>query len=77
MPISAGSSSGFSGLIVPRTRLGAFTVMSNDEDFVLTLMKPKKLDPVAYPETFQVGFHLDNSPAVQAKPSRAKPGAMI
>jgi len=46
---------------------GAFTVMSNDEDFVLTLLKPKKLDPVAYPETFQVGFYLDNSPAVQAK----------
>jgi len=43
--------------------------MSNGEDFVLTLMKPKKLDPVAYPETFQVGCYPDDSAAVQAKPS--------
>jgi catechol 2,3-dioxygenase-like lactoylglutathione lyase family enzyme len=46
---------------------GAFTILSNDEDFVLTLMKAKKHDPVAYPETFHVGFYLDNPAAVHTK----------
>jgi len=46
---------------------GAFTLMRNSEDFVLTLMKPNKRDPVAYPETFHVGFYVDDSAAVQAK----------
>jgi catechol 2,3-dioxygenase-like lactoylglutathione lyase family enzyme len=46
---------------------GAFALMSNDEDFVLTLMKAKKHDPVAYPETFHVGFYVDDAAAVQAK----------
>ena len=46
---------------------GAFTLMSNDEDFVLTLMKAKKHDPVGYPETFHVGFYVDSAAAVQAK----------
>jgi catechol 2,3-dioxygenase-like lactoylglutathione lyase family enzyme len=46
---------------------GAFTLMRNDEGFVLTLMKPKKHDPVAYPETFHLGFYVDDSSAVRAK----------
>jgi hypothetical protein len=41
--------------------------MSNDEDFVLTLMKAKKHDPVAYPETFHVGFYVDDAATVRAK----------
>jgi hypothetical protein len=36
---------------------GAFTILNNDEDFVLTLMKAKQHDPVGYPETFHVGFY--------------------
>jgi catechol 2,3-dioxygenase-like lactoylglutathione lyase family enzyme len=46
---------------------GAFTLMSNTEDFVLTLMKAKKHDPAAYPETFHVGFYVDDVETVQAK----------
>ena len=46
---------------------GAFTILGNDEDFVLTLMKAKKHDPVSYPETFHVGFYLDNPAAVHTK----------
>ena len=46
---------------------GAFALMRNSEDFVLTLMKPKKHDPVDYPETFHVGFYVDDVAAVQAK----------
>jgi catechol 2,3-dioxygenase-like lactoylglutathione lyase family enzyme len=46
---------------------GAFTILGNDEDFVLTLMKAKKHDPVGYPETFHVGFYLDNPTAVHTK----------
>jgi catechol 2,3-dioxygenase-like lactoylglutathione lyase family enzyme len=46
---------------------GAFALMSNNEDFVLTLMKAKKHDPVAYPETFHVGFYVDDAAAVEAK----------
>jgi catechol 2,3-dioxygenase-like lactoylglutathione lyase family enzyme len=46
---------------------GAFTILSNNEDFVLTLMKTKKHDPVDYPETFHVGFYLDNPAAVHTK----------
>ena len=46
---------------------GALVLMRNSEDFVLTLMKPKKHDPVAYPETFHVGFYVDDVAAVQAK----------
>ena len=33
----------------------AFALMSNQDEFVLTLMKAKKHDPAAYPETFQIG----------------------
>jgi catechol 2,3-dioxygenase-like lactoylglutathione lyase family enzyme len=46
---------------------GALTILGNDEDFVLTLMKAKKHDAVGYPETFHVGFYLDNPAAVHAK----------
>lgn len=46
---------------------GAFTLLSNDEDFVLTLMKAGKHDPANYPETFHVGFYLDDPMAVQTK----------
>lgn len=46
---------------------GAFTILRDDEDFVLTLMKTKKHDPAAYPETFHVGFYVDNSEVVSAK----------
>jgi catechol 2,3-dioxygenase-like lactoylglutathione lyase family enzyme len=46
---------------------GAFTILRNSDDFVLTLMKAKKHDPTGYPETFHVGFYLDNPDAVQTK----------
>jgi len=46
---------------------GAFTILTNDEDFVLTLMKAKKLDPVGYPENFHVGFYLDDAAALHRK----------
>jgi catechol 2,3-dioxygenase-like lactoylglutathione lyase family enzyme len=46
---------------------GAFTLLSNDENFVLTLMKAKKHDPAGYPETFHVGFYLDDPSAVHIK----------
>ena len=46
---------------------GAFTILSNDEDFVLTLMKAKKHDPAGYPETFHVGFYFENPDAVHTK----------
>jgi catechol 2,3-dioxygenase-like lactoylglutathione lyase family enzyme len=46
---------------------GAFTILRNDEDFVLTLMKAKKHDPAAYPGTFHVGFYLDDTAAVHTK----------
>lgn len=46
---------------------GAFTILRNNEDFVLTLMKAKKREQAAYPETFHVGFYLDDPDAVHAK----------
>ena len=46
---------------------GTLALMRNSEDFVPTLMKPKKHDPVAYPETFHVGFYVDDVAAVRAK----------
>jgi catechol 2,3-dioxygenase-like lactoylglutathione lyase family enzyme len=30
-------------------------------------MRPKKHDPVAYPETFHVGFYVDDVAAVRSK----------
>ena len=46
---------------------GAFTLMSNEDNFVLTLMKAKKSDPAAYPAMFHVGFYLDDVATLQAK----------
>ena len=46
---------------------GAFTLLTNNDEFILTLMKAKKRDPANYPETFHVGFYLDNPDAVHAK----------
>jgi catechol 2,3-dioxygenase-like lactoylglutathione lyase family enzyme len=46
---------------------GTFAILGNDEDFVLTLMKPKKHDPSVYPETFHVGFYVRNAAAVHTK----------
>ena len=46
---------------------GAFTILRNNEGFVLTLMKAKKHDPVSYPKTFHVGFYLDSPDAVHTK----------
>lgn len=43
---------------------GAFTILTNDDDFVLTLMKAKKFDAASYPETFHLGFYLDDAAAV-------------
>jgi catechol 2,3-dioxygenase-like lactoylglutathione lyase family enzyme len=45
----------------------AFALMCNQDEFVLTLMKAKKHEPAAYPETFHVGFYVDAPDAVQAK----------
>jgi hypothetical protein len=41
--------------------------LGNDDNFVLTLMKAKKHDPIGYPETFHVGLYLDNPAAVHTK----------
>ena len=46
---------------------GALVILGNDEAFVLTLMKLKKDDPTVYPETFHVGFYVDEPAAVEAK----------
>jgi catechol 2,3-dioxygenase-like lactoylglutathione lyase family enzyme len=46
---------------------GAFTLMSNEDNFVLTLMKAKKSDPAAYPETFHVGFYVDDVAMLRTK----------
>jgi hypothetical protein len=45
----------------------AFALMCNQDEFVLTLMKAKKQDSAAYPETFHVGFYVDAPDAVRAK----------
>ena len=56
---------GFKRLAAPGQ--DAFALMCNQDEFVLTLMKAKKHDPAAYPETFHVGFYLGAPDAVQAK----------
>jgi catechol 2,3-dioxygenase-like lactoylglutathione lyase family enzyme len=56
---------GFRRLLERRT--GAFTLMSNEENFVLTLMKAKKGDPAAYPAMFHVGFYVDDVGMLRAK----------
>jgi hypothetical protein len=47
----------------------AFALMCNQDEFVLTLMKAKKHDPAAYPETFHVGFYV-------GAPTPCKPSMM-
>jgi hypothetical protein len=42
-------------------------ILRNDEDFVLTLMKTKKHDPIGYPEAFHVGLYLENPHAMHTK----------
>ena len=44
-------------------------LMCNQDEFVLTLMKAKKHDPAAYPETFHVGFYV-------GAPTPCKPSMM-
>jgi catechol 2,3-dioxygenase-like lactoylglutathione lyase family enzyme len=56
---------------------GVFTLMSNREDFVLTLMKPKKHDPVSYPETFHLGFYVADLDAVQAKHDELEAAGLV
>ncbi|QPF85935.1 VOC family protein [Bradyrhizobium genosp. L] len=46
---------------------GAFTILRNDDGFVLTLMKLKKADPESYPETFHLGLYVEDRDAVEAK----------
>jgi hypothetical protein len=65
--VSPHSSSGSSGLSAYSNGLRRFHNLSNNEDFVLTLMKAKKHDLVGYPETFHLGFYLDNPAAVHTK----------
>ena len=45
----------------------AFALLRDQDDFVLTLMKPKKNDPERYPETFHLGFYCDSPELVRAK----------
>jgi catechol 2,3-dioxygenase-like lactoylglutathione lyase family enzyme len=46
---------------------GSFTLMRNDDDFILAIMKPKKRDPDHYPDMFHVGFYVDDEAAMRAK----------
>src|SRR3954464_13649123 len=46
---------------------GALVILGDDEEFVLTLIKFNKVDPEVYPETFHVGFYVDDPAAVHAK----------
>jgi catechol 2,3-dioxygenase-like lactoylglutathione lyase family enzyme len=51
---------------------GGFTLMRNDDDFILAVMKAKKRDPAHYPDMFHVGFFLDDAAAVEAKREELK-----
>jgi catechol 2,3-dioxygenase-like lactoylglutathione lyase family enzyme len=53
--------------IVDKRGADALAVMRGRDDFVLTLMKRKKSDPDRYPQTFHVGFYVDNPELVMAK----------
>lgn len=46
---------------------GVFTILRNADGFVMTLMKSKPGDPAAYPETFHLGFYVEDRAAVHAK----------
>jgi catechol 2,3-dioxygenase-like lactoylglutathione lyase family enzyme len=56
---------------------GVFTLMSNSEDFVLALMKPKKNGPVSYPETFHLGFFVADLAAVRAKHDELEAAGLV
>jgi len=55
---------------------GALAILSNEDGFVLTLMKLKKDDPAVYPETFHVGFYVDELAAVEAKRNELLAGGL-
>jgi lactoylglutathione lyase len=38
--------------------------LSDDDGFVLTLMKARRSDPPAYPSTFHIGFFIDDEQRV-------------
>jgi catechol 2,3-dioxygenase-like lactoylglutathione lyase family enzyme len=38
--------------------------LSDDDGFVLTLMKARRSDPPAYPSTFHIGFFIDSEDRV-------------
>jgi len=46
-----------------------FAVLSDDDNFVLTLMKGKE---VQYPGTFHIGFHMQNEEEVNGMNERLK-----
>ncbi|WP_076864941.1 VOC family protein [Bradyrhizobium mercantei] len=48
-------------------RGSTFTILGNDDGFVLTLMRLKPSDPPAYPETFHLGFYVADRAALAAK----------
>jgi catechol 2,3-dioxygenase-like lactoylglutathione lyase family enzyme len=56
---------------------GAFTLMTDNDDFVLALMKPKKNGPVSYPETFHLGFFVADLAAVQAKHDELEAAGLV
>ncbi len=56
-------------------RGSAFTILRNDDGFVLTLMRAKPDDPT-YPETFHLGFYLADVAAVEAKRDELAAGGM-
>ena len=59
----------FFGFEIVDQRGNALAVMRGEDNFVLTLMKLKKSDPDRYPQTFHIGFYVDNPELVQAKHS--------
>jgi catechol 2,3-dioxygenase-like lactoylglutathione lyase family enzyme len=56
---------------------GALVILGNDEEFVLNLMKLKKDDPAVYPDTFHVGFYVDDLAAVEAKRTELATAGLI
>jgi lactoylglutathione lyase len=46
--------------------------LSDDDGFVLTLMKARRSDPPAYPSTFHIGFFIDREERVDEINRRLK-----
>jgi catechol 2,3-dioxygenase-like lactoylglutathione lyase family enzyme len=46
---------------------GALVILRDADGFVLTLMKLKTYDPAGYPETFHIGFYVDELATLEAK----------